>query len=94
MFLKKSIVLKNKNNMIKTFKRFINEKEKDWKNVTKPSKEQWNTPKWDGVSLGKTKDTHTHPNKYFVYTHRAMGKLYDSPTDISKKDVEYIESTG
>ncbi len=73
---------------MKTFKEYITEK-MDFENVSKPPKSMWNTPKWDGVSLGKTKG-----GKFFVYTHRCRSDEYDRPEDIPKSEVEYIESTG
>lgn len=41
-----------------------------------------------GCSLGKDKDG------YFVYTHRARSKSYETPEKISEKDINYIDTTG
>ncbi len=65
----------------------VNEKKSTFDNVSKP-KELKN--KMDGVSLGKEKKS----GKYFVYTHRAASKSYDSPENIPQKDIDFIESTG
>lgn len=46
--------------------------------------------KLEGVSLGQHKKT----KKYFIYTHRASGKLYDSPEKIPLSEIKFIESTG
>jgi len=43
---------------------------------------------FDGVSLGADKDG------FYVYTHRAASKRYESPDKISNKDIKFIESTG
>ncbi len=56
--------------------------------LSKHPKSEWNTPKWDGVSLGRDKDG------YFCYTHRARSKSYESPQQIPIKKVEFVESTG
>ena len=40
------------------------------------------------VSLGKDDDG------YYVYTHRASSKRYDSPEQIPDKDIKFITSTG
>ncbi len=63
--------------------------EKDWESVSKPPKDKWNTPKWDGVSLGKVKK-----QENTLYIHRVGSKLYDDPLDIPKKEVEFIKTTG
>lgn len=42
-----------------------------------------------GVSVSKTKD-----GKYYVHTHRARGKYWDSVADIPDSEIEYIRSTG
>ena len=31
---------------------------------------------------------------YFIYTHRARSKSYESPEKIPVKDIDFIESTG
>ena len=41
-----------------------------------------------GVSLGADK------NGFFVFTHRARSKSYDTVEKITKKDIKFIESTG
>ena len=41
-----------------------------------------------GCSLGKDK------KGYFVYTHRARSRSYESPENISDKDINFIDSTG
>ncbi|MFW6219961.1 MAG: hypothetical protein ACOC33_03900, partial [bacterium] len=47
-----------------------------------------NGKSFNGVSLGADKDG------FFVYTHRASGERFESPENISKKSIEFIESTG
>ena len=44
--------------------------------------------KFHGVSLGADK------NGFYVYTHRAASKRYDSPDKIPQKSIDFIESTG
>lgn len=58
-------------------------------------KETENCPKPDDlkelmreVSLGQDK------KGYFVYTHRARSKSYDTPHDIPKSAIKFIGSTG
>lgn len=58
------------------------------KGLTKPKELMDKTDKADGVSLGRDK------KGYFVYTHRARSKSYESPEKIPVKDIEYIETTG
>lgn len=41
-----------------------------------------------GCSVGADK------NGFFVYTHRARSKSYMDPLKITKKEIDYIESTG
>jgi hypothetical protein len=41
-----------------------------------------------GVGVGKDKDG------YFVYTHRARSKSYEKKSEIPKKDLKFIKSTG
>ena len=43
---------------------------------------------FDGVSLGADDDG------FFVYTHRARCKSYDSPEKIPNDKIKYIETTG
>lgn len=43
---------------------------------------------FDGVSLGADK------NGFFVYTHRAASKRYDSPDKIPHSAIKFIKSTG
>lgn len=59
---------------------------KDFENVSKPKEL---TSKMDGVSLGKAKN-----GKFFVYTHRARSKYYDTPESIPQKDIDFIKTTG
>lgn len=56
--------------------------------LMKPKEFTNKTPKSVGVSLGADK------NGFYVYTHRAASKRYDSPELISIKSIEFIESTG
>lgn len=42
----------------------------------------------DGYSMGVDK------NGYFVHTHRARSKSYESPEKIPVKDLKFIDSTG
>ena len=41
-----------------------------------------------GVSLGADK------NGFFVYTHRARSKSYETPADIPNSKIKFIETTG
>lgn len=43
---------------------------------------------FDGVDLGADKDG------FFVFTHRARSKSYDSPEKIPNGKIKFIESTG
>jgi hypothetical protein len=43
---------------------------------------------FNGVGLGADKDG------FYVYTHRAASKRYESPDKIPNKDIDFIESTG
>ena len=44
--------------------------------------------KSSGVSFGANKDG------FFVYTHRARCKAHKDPLKITKKEIDFIESTG
>lgn len=55
------------------------------KNVTKP---EGLKKKMDGVSLGQDE------KGYYVYTHRARSKSYESPEKIPDSKIKYIETTG
>lgn len=44
--------------------------------------------RFNGVSIGRDK------NGYFVFTHRARSKSYDSVGKIPNSVIKYIESTG
>jgi len=44
--------------------------------------------KASGVSFGANKDG------FFVYTHRARCKAHKDPLKITKKEIDFIESTG
>lgn len=46
------------------------------------------TPKVSGVSFGADK------NGFFVYTHRSRSKSVMNPLKLSKKEIDFIESTG
>lgn len=46
------------------------------------------SPKARGVSFGANKDG------FFVYTHRARSKSHKDPMKITKKEIEFISSTG
>lgn len=41
-----------------------------------------------GFSCGKDK------NGYFIYTHRTRSKSYNSLSDVTMKDIKFIDSTG
>lgn len=41
-----------------------------------------------GVSFGADK------NGFFVYTHRARSKSHENPLKITKKEIDFIETTG
>ena len=56
--------------------------------VTKTKEFLAKTPKATGVTLAKDKDG------YFCYTHRCRSKSKKSIAGISKKEIEFIESTG
>lgn len=43
---------------------------------------------FDGVSLGADK------SGFYVYTHRAASKRYESPDKIPQRDIDFIETTG
>jgi hypothetical protein len=59
--------------------------ERDFENVDKPKIEG---KCFDGVSLGKDK------RGFFVYTHRARSKSYETAGEIPNKDIAFIKSTG
>lgn len=42
----------------------------------------------DGFDMGIDKDG------YYIHTHRARSKSYESPSKISVKDIKFIDSTG
>jgi hypothetical protein len=42
----------------------------------------------NGFDMGVDKDG------YFIHTHRGRSKSYEKPTDISVKDMKFIDSTG
>jgi hypothetical protein len=56
--------------------------------LTKPSGMLKISSKIKGCSMGADKEG------FFVYTHRARSKSFPSPLKISKKSIEFIESTG
>ena len=56
--------------------------------LTKPSGMGKISPKVSGCSMGADKDG------FFVYTHRARCKSFPSPIKITKKCIDFIESTG
>ncbi len=58
------------------------------KGLIKPTGFNKISSKATGVSLGADKDG------FFVYTHRARSKSYKNPLKISKKWIDWIESTG
>jgi len=58
------------------------------KGISIPEELKNKSPKTDGISLGADK------NGFYVYTHRARSKSYDTPEKIPVKDIEFIESTG
>lgn len=47
-----------------------------------------NGKSFDGVSMGADKDG------FFVYTHRARSKSFDTPKNITDKSIKFIETTG
>lgn len=56
--------------------------------------------KFETVSKATLRDGHKYDcsvgkdaKGYFVYTHRARSKSYESPAKIPKKDIEFIDST-
>jgi hypothetical protein len=57
---------------------------KDFENISWPE----DMGKKPECSLGKDEDG------YFVYTHRARSNSYDTPQQIPKSKIEFIESTG
>ena len=56
--------------------------------ITKPQSFLDKTPKARGVTLAKDKDG------YFCYTHRCRSKSKKTIAEITKKEIEFIESTG
>jgi hypothetical protein len=42
----------------------------------------------DGFDMGIDK------NGYFIHTHRARSKSYENPSDITVKEIKFIDSTG
>jgi len=56
--------------------------------LTKPSGMGKISSKITGCSMGADKDG------FFVYTHRARCKSFSSPLKITKKCIDFIESTG
>lgn len=56
--------------------------------LTKPSGMGKISPKVSGCSMGADKDG------FFVYTHRSRCKSFPSPMKITKKCIDFIESTG
>lgn len=58
------------------------------KGLIKPTGFNKITSKAKGVSLGADKDG------FFVHTHRARSKSYKNPLKITKKWIDWIESTG
>lgn len=56
--------------------------------VTKPKEFLDKTQKSRGVTLAKDKDG------FFCYTHRARSKSKKTIAGITKKEIEFIESTG
>ena len=56
--------------------------------LTKPSAMSKISTKISGCSMGADK------NGFFVYTHRARCKSFPSPLKITKRCIDFIESTG
>lgn len=56
--------------------------------LKKPSLLIKKSSKAKGVSMGADK------NGFFVYTHRARSKSKATPNGITKKEIDFIESTG
>jgi len=56
--------------------------------LSKPSELSKISRKSSGVSFGADK------NGFFVYTHRCRSKSKDSPLKITKKEIDFVESTG
>jgi len=56
--------------------------------VAKPKEFLAKSPKATGVTLAKDKDG------YFIYTHRAASARHKTIMGITKKEIEFIESTG
>lgn len=56
--------------------------------LRKPSLLMKTSSKAKGVSFGANKDG------FFVYTHRARSKSKSTPNGITKKEIDFIESTG
>jgi len=75
---------------MKTFKEILQERVKNGVEYGCPKHPQseWNTPKWDEVSLGKDK------KGFFCYTHRCRSGSYEDPRKIPIKNVEFVASTG
>lgn len=66
-------------------KEVTDRKNSSWEQVSKTATKQGKTY---GCSMGKDK------NGYFVYTHRARSKSYETKEQIPIKDLKFIESTG
>lgn len=56
--------------------------------LAKPSAMTKISSKISGCSMGADKDG------FFVYTHRARSKSFATPLKITKKSIDFIESTG
>jgi hypothetical protein len=56
--------------------------------LNKPAEMTGISSKVSGVSMGADK------NGFFVYTHRARSKSHNTPLNIPKKEIDFIESTG